>query len=444
MNMKKISIILLCLSVLASCSGRLGDRIDQFADVPVPGPVSVKSIRSIAGGAVIKVTIPDDENLKGIVAEYERNGQTVNSKISRYVDSLTVEGFADTNPHEVRLYSFNVNEERSEGVSVTVNPLTPAIQLVHPTLIESFGGVKVRVEGNESRSDLAICILRDPDPSHLGKSLSEMRLTEVTTLFTSSNNINLSRRGIEPVEALFGVYVRDHWGNMSDTTFCVLTPLVEVKLDTVLTFRNANIADDNCPSANNSNYPIESLWDGSGLSQIPHFFASSEGNPSPCWLTIDLGLGQRTASISRVTTLPRIDYVIYGGGAVRDYEFWGSLGHLNEDGTYSKPTGQIVSANEHGFDDTWFCLGKFTQFKPSGYLDDGLPGTVTAEDIQTYNAGNDFELNPEEYPHCNDPLRYFRVVFANTFTTYEFGHNTSNRQVQTGEVTPFGRINETE
>ena len=444
MNMKKISIILLCLSVLASCSGRLGDRVDQLADVPVPGPVSVKSIRSIAGGAVIKVTIPDDENLKGIVAEYVRNGQTVNSKISRYVDSLTVEGFADTNPHEIRLYSFNVNEERSEGVSVTVNPLTPAIQLVHPTLIESFGGVKVRVEGNESRSDLAICILRDPDPSHLGKPLSEMRLTEVTTLFTSSNNINLSRRGIEPVEALFGVYVRDHWGNMSDTTFCVLTPLVEVKLDTVLTFRNANIADDNCPSTNNSNYPIESLWDGSGLSQIPHFFASSEGNPSPCWLTIDLGLGQRTASISRVTTLPRIGYVIYGGGAVRDYEFWGSLGHLNEDGTYSKPTGQIVSANEHGFDDTWFCLGKFTQFKPSGYLDDGLPGTVTAEDSQAYNAGNDFELNPEEYPHCNDPLRYFRVVFANTFTTYEFGHNTSNRQVQTGEVTPFGRINETE
>ena len=444
MNMKKISVILLCLSVLVSCSDRLGGRIDQPADVPVPGPVTVKSIRSTAGGAVIKVAIPDDENLKGIVAEYERNGQTVNSKISRYVDSLTIEGFADTNPHEVRLYSFNVNEERSEGVSVTVNPLTPAIQLVHPTLIESFGGVKVHVEGNESRSDLAICILRDPDPSHLGKPLSEMRLTEVTTLFTSSNNISLSRRGIEPVQALFGVYVRDHWGNMSDTTYCVLTPLVEVKLDTVLVFKNANIADDNCPSGNSSNYPVESLWDGSGLSQIPHFFASSETNPSPCWLTIDLGLGQRTASISRVTTLPRIGYVIYGGGAVRDYEFWGSLGHLNEDGTYSKPTGQVVETNEHGFDDTWFCLGKFTQFKPSGYLDDGLPGTVTAEDSQAYNAGNDFELNPEEYPHCNDPLRYFRVVFANTFTTFEFGHNTSNRQVQTGEVTPFGRINETE
>ena len=444
MNMKKISIILLCLSVLASCSDRLGGRIDQPADVPVPGPVSVKSVRSIAGGAVIKVTIPDDENLKGIVAEYERKGQTVNTKISRYVDSLTVEGFADTNPHEIRLFSFNVNEERSEGVSVTVNPLTPAIQTVRPTLTGSFGGVKVHVDGNESRSDLAICILRDPDPSHYGQPLSALRLTEVTTLFTSSNNITLSRRGLEPVEALYAVYVRDHWGNMSDTTFAVLTPLVEMRLDTLLTFRNALVEDDNCTSANTSYYPVESLWDGSGLSQTPHFFASDSGNPSPCWLTIDLGLGQRTASLSRITTLPRIGYVIYGGGAVRDYEFWGSLGSLNEDGTYSKPTGKVVDQNEHGFDDTWFCLGKFTQAKPSGYLDSGLPGTVTSEDSQVYNAGNDFELNVDEYPRCNEPLRYLRVVFANTFTTFEYGHNTSNRQVQTGEVTPFGRINETE
>ena len=440
--MKKTIIILFAAFALVSCSDKLGGRIDQPANVPVPGKVTVTGVRSIAGGAVIRVSIPDDENLKGIVAEYERHGALVNAKISRYVDSLTVEGFADTNPHKVTLYAFNVNEERSEGTEVSINPLVPAIQTVHPTMMGSYGGVKVRVEGNESRSDLAICILRDPDPSHYGKPVSEMRLTEVTTLFTSSNNISLSRRGIEPVEALFGMYVRDHWGNMSDTTFYVLTPLVEVKLDTVLTFKNAAIADDNCPSANTSYYPIESLWDGSGLSEVPHFFASSESNPSPCWLTIDLGLGQRTVSLSRITTLPRIGYVIFGGGAVRDYEFWGSLGNPNADGTYSKPTGKVVEENEHGFDDTWFCLGKFTQAKPSGYLDNGMPGTITAEDRDTYNAGNDFELNSDEYPHCNDPLRYLRVVFANTFTTFELGHNATNRQVQTGEVTPFGMINE--
>jgi len=426
--MKKIFVFFLSLLALASCSEDLGGRIDQHAVIPVPGPVSVKSVRSIAGGAVIKVTIPDDENLKGIVAEFDRNGQTVNVKISRYVDSLTVEGFSDTNPHTVRLYSFNVNEERSAGVDVTVNPLTPAILTVKPEMIGSYGGVKIMIRGNESHSALAVCLLRDADLSDLSKPVSQMKWEEVTTLFTSSNDIRLSRRGLEPTEAIFGVYIRDHWGNMSDTTIAVLKPIKEIQLDKSK-FKNAALADDNCPTQNATNYPISSLWDGSGQSAVPHFFASDPGNPSPCWLTIDLGV---EAQLSRVATLPRIGYVIYGGGAVRDYEFWGSLA----------PTGQTVKENEHGFDDTWFCLGKFTQIKPSGYDEHGLPGPITAEDSQAFNDGNDFEFEKSEYPRCNDPIRYLRVVFANTFTTYEYGHGTSNRQVQTGEITPYGFVEE--
>ena len=426
--MKKIKTLLLTAVAVAlsACSGELGGRIDQIVEMPVPGPVSVKSIRNTPGGAVIKVSIPDDPYLKGIVAEYDRGGVLVNSKISRYVDSLTVEGFADTNPHTVTLYSFNVNEDRSAGVDVTVNPLTPSIITVSPELIGSFGGVKIMIRGNEARTPLAICLLRDTDLSDLSKPLSQMKWEEVTTLFTSSNDIRLSRRGIDPVEAIFGVYIRDHWGNMSDTTIAVLKPIKEVKLDKSK-FRNAALADDNCPSQNASNYPISSLWDDSGQSAVPHFFASDPGNPSPCWLTIDLGV---EAQLSRVATLPRIGYVIYGGGAVRDYEFWGSLA----------PTGQANPDNEHKFDDTWFCLGKFTQEKPSGYDEYGLPGTITSEDSQAFNAGNDFEFDKEQFPRCNDPLRYLRVVFANTFTTFEYGHGTSNRQVQTGEITPYGFV----
>lgn len=434
--MKKISVICAFAFALVSCSGELGGRIDQYAEVPVPGPVSVKDIRSIPGGGVIKVTIPDDENLKGIVAEYERNGELVNTKISRYVDSLTVEGFADTKPHTISLYSFNVNEERSSVVEVTVTPLEPAISLVKPTLTAAFGGVKILIENNDSRADLAICLLRDEDLSDLSKPVNQMKWVEVTTLFTSSNDIRLSRRGLEPVEAIFGVYIRDHWGNISDTTYTVLTPIEEVQLDKSK-FSNASLPDDNCTSQNATNYPIQSLWDGSGQSAVPHFFASDPGNPSPCWLTIDLGV---TAALSRIATLPRIGYVIYGGGAVRDYEFWGTMGELQEDGTYARPSGKVVAGNEHNFDDIWFCLGKFTQAKPSGYLANGLPGDVTPEDSQTYNAGNDFEFDPAEYPLCNEPIRYLRVVFAHTFTTFEMGHNASNRQVQTGEVTPFGLI----
>ena len=434
----KISRIIIPIAVVlvASCAQDLGGRIDQYANVPAPSPVTVTGVRPISGGAVIKVSIPDDQNLKGVVAVYERAGVEVNTKISRYVDSLFVEGYADTQEHIVNVYSFNVNEERSEPVQVRFTPLAPAILTVKASMAESFGGVKVHIENNTSRADLAICILKDDDLSDQGKKLSTMKWTEVTTLFTAAEDIYLSRRGLEPKEAIFGLYLRDHWGNVSDTLTTILTPIVESKLDTVkvngklhYVFKNANLADDNCHSTNTSYYPVEALWDGSGLSSIPHFFVSEEDGPSPTWLTIDLG---NKARLSRITTLPRIGYVIYGGGAVRDYEFWGSVA----------PTGkeaEVTEDNPYGFDDSWFCLGKFTQAKPSGYLSNGLPGEITPEDSQTFNAGNDFELDPVQYPRCNDEVRYLRVVFVNTFSTFEYGHFTKNRQVQTGEVTPFGQ-----
>ena len=103
----------------------------------------------------------------------------MNTKISRYVDSLTVEGYADTQKHTVKLYSFNVNEERSSAVDVEIQPLTPAILEVNTTMVESFGGVKVHVQNNKARADLAICILRDADLSDMGKPLSQMKWVEV-------------------------------------------------------------------------------------------------------------------------------------------------------------------------------------------------------------------------------------------------------------------------
>ena len=67
--MNRILIIAAFLAMLFSCSSEMGGRIDQKANVPAPAPVTIKSVRSISGGAVIKVVIPDDPYLKGVVAE---------------------------------------------------------------------------------------------------------------------------------------------------------------------------------------------------------------------------------------------------------------------------------------------------------------------------------------------------------------------------------------
>ena len=64
MRLFRIS-ILPAIFLAASCATDLGGRIDQYANVPAPQPVTVTDVRPTSGGAVIKVSIPDDPNLKG-------------------------------------------------------------------------------------------------------------------------------------------------------------------------------------------------------------------------------------------------------------------------------------------------------------------------------------------------------------------------------------------
>ena len=61
------------------------------------------------------------------------------------------------------------------------------------------------------------------------------------------------------MEAIFGAYLRDRWGNVSDTVKAIITPLEEVKL-VKSKFRDAKIKDDNC-TASAASYSIDKLWD---------------------------------------------------------------------------------------------------------------------------------------------------------------------------------------
>ena len=57
----------------------------------MPQQPKIVDVKSVPGGAVLKFQIPDDPYIKGIVATYERNGAMVESRISRYLDTLMVE-----------------------------------------------------------------------------------------------------------------------------------------------------------------------------------------------------------------------------------------------------------------------------------------------------------------------------------------------------------------
>ena len=352
--------------------------------------------------------------------EYTRNGLVVRTKISKFSHVLRAEGFADCMEHCVQIGSFNKNELVSSMTAVLFNPLPPAIKTTHVSLYPTFGGISVSVDGNDSNADLAITILCSKHLEDSLKAPSKVRWLEVTTLFTSADKIVLTRRGIEQTKQVFGCYLRDRWGNISDTLSTVLTPLEEVQLSTS-TFQPAALKDDNCYSYGQS-YPIQALWDGSNVSSVPHYFCSSEVS-FPCWLTIDIG---RKIVISRIKTLPRDNYQVFSGPNPRNIELWGSL----------SPTGEKGN-NEHGFDDTWFCLGKFTQNKPSGYNEDGSVGGITSEDRIVFNSGNVYDLDDDAYPNCHHSIRFLRLVFTSTFDSY--GKDNYKGIVMLGEITLWGQ-----
>ncbi|SFG39873.1 DUF4959 domain-containing protein [Prevotella sp. KH2C16] len=422
--MKKILLFSCALVVsllLFSCGD--GDRVDQIdGSIPVPQGIKVTKVSSIPGGAVIKVEIPNDVNLKGVVAKYNRNGTDVETRISRYIDTLVVEGYADTLEHTVQVSSFNVNMAESAPVSVQITPLAPAIQTVDWDMQETFGGLKIHIMDNVDRADLAVVLLSDADTTDINKPDESRKWVEVTTLFTSAKDIFLARRNLPAETTLFGVYLRDHWGNLSPVKTKILTPWEESEL-VKGKFRYFNPGDDNSFQTSGS-YPVTALWDN-GVSNN-NIYASANG-PMPQWLTINLG---QTARLSRIAYRPRYRYLVWSSANVRQLEFWGS---------YEVPTGVKNPNNEHGFEDCWFKLGWFEQPKPSGYNPDGTVGEVTQEDYDYYNDNTEYEMdNTGEYPHANDKLRYLRIVFMNTFTTWETKATVGS--VQVGEITPYGQI----
>jgi hypothetical protein len=138
-----------------------------------------------------------------------------------------------------------------------------------------------------------------------------------------------------------------------------------------------------------------------------------------------------TAIFSRAQMFHRSSEV-YSGNGVRHFQIWGSM-EPNSDGIW---------------DDSWYLLGDFVPAKPSGYNEDGLPGTITQEDKDYWQNINEFEF-PEEktddIPDAMRPARYYRIRLLDTFETYAAYLNadpdfTMNTVYVIGELVLYGQM----
>src|SRR3546814_236361 len=294
-------------------------------------PVTVSGVTNLSGAAEIYFQLPSDDDVLYVKGQYSTaDGQVRESKVSYYNRSLTVSGFGDTREYDVQLYAVDKGGNESAPVSVTVHPEKAPFLLVYDSLkvISDFGGINISYR-NEEEDNVAIIVLTDDS---LGN------FVPVNTHYTNLRRGDFSTRGLPSEETEFGVYIRDRWGNLSDTLLVTLKPLFEILLDRTQ-MRGVTLPTD-APLGYGGN--IFGLFDGNVNGGHYH---TGDAARMPQWFTFDMGV---TAKLSRLTWFMRPGF-FYSLHNPRIVEIWGT-NEYDPDGSF----------------DSWTLLTTHEQIKTSG------------------------------------------------------------------------------
>lgn len=380
--MKKYFYLIIISLVVFACSE---EPIGQQAiETDPPGPVSNVSVENIAGGAILKYSLPSDEDLLYVKAVYSlKDGVKSEVRASLYTDTLKIEGFGDTQARQVSLVAVDRSRNESVLVTTTVEPLTPPVATIGATLdmVADFGGVSAFWD-NENRAEVSVVMLMEDNNGEY---------VPVNTIYSTMIDGEGAYRGLDTIPVNFGIYVQDRWENQSEIKYYTLTPIYETQLDR-LKFSEISLPGDE-PAA--YGWVMPRLWDGT-KSKNNGFHTGSSGN-WPQYITFDLGV---LAQISRMKVYQRFGY-LYRHGNPRNYEVWGC----------AELTDDILTGGWDG----WTKLMDCESTKPSG-----LPiGTNTAEDEAWAMAGEEYLNSP-----YNPKVRYIRFKVTRNWSDGALFHLT--------------------
>lgn len=355
-----ILMLSLLIAFLSSCKVDALSPLEKNTNAP--GPVSNVNYTAGPGNALITYASPTDKDLLYVKAVYTlANGRVMEVKSSYYGNNLTVEGFGDTEEHEVKLYAVNRSEIASAPVSIKVKPLENPIWEVYRSMkaLADFGGLRFTAK-NTAQADLAIEILTED---------SKGRLVPTTkNIYTSTIDIDQAIRGYDPVARKFAITIRDRWLNYSDTLFTTLTPLYEAAIPKS-GYKAVTLPSD---VALHTATALANLWDGD-LLNWPRVLMTSSAVLTPQWITFDIG---KVSALSRIVIWDYPEYLngrtYFYGGNLLDFEIWGT-DNPPADGSFTN----------------WTKLGTFKAKKPSG----AAYGANTTEDLAAGAAGLNFTFD---------------------------------------------------
>jgi hypothetical protein len=312
------------------------------------------------------------------------NGEKRVVRSSIYNNFLLVEGLGNTNPVEITLYIVDHSENASEPVVRSFTPQTPPVYSVLSSIevLPDFGGITTLWE-NPTQTELRFSFMVED-------SLGVLQDYEMT--FNNELAGKYSLRGFDTQERRWGIYLRDKWGNMSDTLVASATPFFEEMLNKKKFFEVALPGDN---TSVRSGRPLSNTWDGN-IDVIWHTEPGvPEGTP-PQKFTICFGTDVE-AKMSRFIMYPRRESYYYGQHNPRYFQVWGTTELKEEKANQDYWKGE-------DWKNDWELLGDYEIVKPSG-----LPGSQYNElDKAVWDAGFDFPVPLEA-----NKIKYVRfIVFA--------------------------------
>lgn len=385
--MKKIILILWAAIFFLCCSEE--NLLKPFGpkDTTAPGVMTNVSYTAIPGGAKFNYTLPLDEDLSYVKAEYMIDGVKKSVVSSQYKAELTLEGLPDKKEYLVDLYCVDKSNNQSQPVHLTIIPEESPVKVIRESLKvkADFGGFKIDYQ-NPSQSELSIYFLRQD-------TVTKKMVFYQARVFSQAQG-TYQVVGLPNQTNKFQVFVRDRFGNTSSTLEFEDKPWREEYLDkSKFKYIGKPKVVDNDDWYSWMGRP-QNLWDD--IVGEWNFAQTGADGKYPHYFCIDLG---DTIPIGRILFQQRLgDGNVFNYDCIRHFEVYGAL---------KLPTVNYASPLEG-----WTKLNDktFEVIRPSGRK----PGEpATTEDIQAATKGIMFTIDT---PFPRPEIRYIRFVFLDSFT----------------------------
>ena len=391
--MKKLLFLTILIFAINSCSKQ------DDGDTTPPSVLTVDSVTPTNGGGIISYTLPNDDDILYVRAEYTNsNGVDVSRASSSYNNSIEIDGLNQTTALTITLYVVDENYNQSAPIYVELVPLESFIYLVQESIEVNtdLGGFRITWENIQSKTVYVFV--------HINNGIEE----EIRILSSNNSSESIAVRGLPSEEITISTRIEDFDEN--STTLeekGTLTPLFEQVIDkSTWTLVASQSVDGNAWEGASVNFWDDVIDTTNNNSDNSYFMIWRDLNGGslnwPLDLVIDLN---KNVKVTRFTVWQRAYW--YNGPS--DIPYYYQEENMKSFTMYASNDAQV-----------WEELGQFDIGDPRD-----SEGNIPQSALDSAANGHEFELD-----EVSESFRYLKFT-----VTSNYG---SEAYVNGSEITMYG------